>query len=97
MKTRVVLTSVLALAAAAVAPMVIGRYGDELAGVLRADVLLGFGVVATLVALITLEYGRKATRTVRQSAMLRTVSDTDVIVPHTKIVALPKDDTRAAA
>jgi hypothetical protein len=97
MNTRVVLTSVLALAAAAVAPAVIGRYGDELAGFLRADALLGFGVVATLVALITMEYGRKATRTVRQSVALCTVSDADVLVPATKIVTLPKDDNRAAA
>jgi len=97
MNTRVILTTALALAVAAVTPVVIGRYGDELAGFLQADVLLGFGSVATLVALITLEYGRKAPRTVPQSVVLRAVGDDDVIVPSTKIVALPKDDKRAAA
>lgn len=97
MNTRVILTSSLALVLAAVAPVVIGRYGAELAGYLRADVLLGFGIVATLVALITLDYGRKAPRTVRQSVVLRAVGDQDVIVPSTKIIQLPKGDTRAAA
>ncbi len=97
MNTRKVIAGVLALAAATVTPMVIGRYGDELAGFLRADALLGFGVVATLVALITLEYGRKAARAVRQPVVLRAVHDANVRRQEAQVVALSKDEDRAAA
>ena len=95
MNTRLVLAGVLA-SAAAVAPVVIGRFGDTLAGFLRADALLGFGVVATLVALITLEYRLGTRRTVRQPVVLRTVRAGVQLAP-TKLVAVRRDDSQAAA
>jgi protein-S-isoprenylcysteine O-methyltransferase Ste14 len=52
-------------------PAVIGRYGAPFADLLRADVLIGFGMVATLVALITLEYGRRTTVATRALNSLR--------------------------
>jgi hypothetical protein len=96
MNNRLVLGSVLA-SLAAVAPVVIGRFGDTFAGFLRADALLGFGVVATLVALITLEYRLGARRIVRQPVVLRTISG-DVQPTATKLVTVrTPGDTRAAA
>jgi hypothetical protein len=98
MNTKVILTGALALAAAAVAPVVIGRYGDELAGLLRIDVLAGIAVVATLVALITLEYGRGTARAARQPVALHSLGD--VVVPSKTgaLTALATNrDTRAAA
>lgn len=95
MNTRVVLASVLA-SVAAVAPAVIGRFGDTFAAFLRADALLGFGVVATLVALITLEYRISTRSAIRRPAVLHAVSD-DVQPAVTKLVATRSDDTRAAA
>jgi hypothetical protein len=98
MNTKVILTGVLAFAAAAVTSVVIGRYGDEFAGFLRIDVLTGFAFVATLVALITLEYGRGAGRAARQPVALRSVSGGVVPTGAAKIVALSEsNDTRAAA
>ena len=46
---------------------VIGRYAGYGAELLRPEVLLGFGVVATLIALITLEYRVGSPRTVTQA------------------------------
>ena len=99
MNTKVILTGGLALAAAAVAPAVIGRNGGELADLLRIDVLLGLGVVATLVALITLEYGRGAARAARQPVALRTVEGgIEVSGPAPKLAVLTvKRDPRIAA
>jgi hypothetical protein len=99
MNTKVILTGAVALAIAAVTPAVIGRYGDEVAGLLRIDVLTGIGFVATLVALITLEYGRGAARAVvRQPVALRSVGAVVVTEQATTLVALRKnEDTRVAA
>ena len=98
MNTKAILPGILALAAVAVTPVVIGRFGGEVADPLRIDVLLGVGVVATLVALITLEYGRGAKRAARQPVALHSLRDVVVPVGPVKITALPKDeDTRAAA
>ncbi len=98
MNTKVILTGVLALASAAVAPVVIGRYGGEFAGLLRIDVLAGIGVVATLVALITLEYGRGAARAVRQPVALRALREVGLPAKAAKVAALAlENDTRAAA
>jgi hypothetical protein len=98
MNTKVILTGAVALATAAVTPVVIGRYGGEIADLLRVDVLAGIGVVATLVALITTEYGRGAARAARQPAALRCMSDVGVSARSTNVVALRKNpDTRAAA
>jgi hypothetical protein len=97
MNTKVILTGTLALAAA-VAPVVIGRYGDEFAGFLRVDVLAGIGVVATLVALITLEYSRGNTKAARrQPVVLRSLEGEATVRHAAPIVSLAKGGTRAAA
>jgi len=88
----------LVLAASAVAPVVIGRHGGVFADLLRVEVLFGLGIVATLVALITLEYGRGANRTALQPATLRLVNSEVAQTVGATVVALPKDEeTRAAA
>jgi hypothetical protein len=97
MNTKVILTRAAAIAVAAVTPVVIGRFGGEIAGFLRADVLLGAGVVATLVALITKEYVR-IPRPARRPVVLRTLGEVVPAVPATNVVALRTDDeTRVAA
>lgn len=100
MNTKVILTGTLALGAA-VAPVVIGRYGGEIAEHLRVDVLLGIGVVATLVALITLEYGRTAPKAARQPLALCRQPEGEVALRHQggKLASLRKAAaaTRAAA
>ena len=77
-------------------PAVIGRYGAPLAELLRADVIIGFGMVATLVALITLEYGRRLAVPARALAALPTVNTAN---PGATVVAFPAraEDDRAAA
>lgn len=77
-------------------PAVIGRYGAPLAELLRADVLIGFGMVATLVALITLEYGRRSTVATRALNALRLTRTANA---EAKLVAFPArtNDDRAAA
>jgi len=79
-----------------VTPAVIGRYGAFLAELLRADVLIGFGTVATLVALITLEYGRRTTAATRALTTLRLVRGAN---SGATVVAFPAraSDERAAA
>jgi hypothetical protein len=62
MKTNRLLVGLAALIFAGLTFGVIGRYGDALAGFLRPDVLIGFGAIATLVALITLEFPAVAPR-----------------------------------
>lgn len=89
--------SVLVLAAAVVTPVVLGRYGDVLATLLRADVLLGFGFVATLVALITLEYGRRVVRAARQPATIRGMCGATPSLPRANFISLRKDNVRVAA
>jgi len=59
------LTKTALVAGLVLTPAVIVRYGAPLAELARADVLVGFAMVATLVALITLEYGRRPTRVAR--------------------------------
>ena len=98
MNTKVILTGALAFVLAAVTPVVIGRYGGEIAGLVRLDVLTGIGFVATLVALITLEYGRGAARAARQPVALRSLDDVVAAEPAANLVPLAKNkDTRAAA
>lgn len=82
------------VAALVLTPAVIGRYGEPLAEFLRPEVLLGFGVVATLVALITTEYRR---RTPPRAFITRTAPS--VPVATAKVVAFPAraEDERAAA
>lgn len=77
-------------------PAVIGRYGAPLAELLRADVLIGFGMVATLVALITLEYGRRKVTPARAFA---TVPNVRGAATGATVVAFPtrNDEDRAAA
>ena len=62
MKMNRLLTGVIAFAAGGLTSAVIGRYGDILVNFLGTQVLLGFAVVATLVALIILEAGSEAPR-----------------------------------
>ena len=81
--TKNTLTKTALVAALVLTPAVIGRYGAPLAELLRADVLIGFGMVATLVALITLEYGRRTTVRARALAALPTGA------PEAKILAFP--------
>ena len=75
-------------------PAVIGRYGAPLAELLRADVLIGFGMVATLVALITLEYGRRKATPARAFTTVPTGA-----ANGTTVVAFParNGEDRAAA
>lgn len=90
------LTKTALVAGLVLTPAVIGRYGAPLAELLRADVLIGFGMVATLVALITLEYGR---RTAAPARGLIALPDTGAAAPGATLVAFParKPEDRAAA
>jgi hypothetical protein len=98
MNTTVNRTDVVAFAASVVTPVVIARYGGEIADFLRIDVLMGIGIVATLVALITKEYVRRAPRAARQPVALRAVGDVIVRTEAAELAVLPNDeDTRAAA
>lgn len=77
-------------------PAVIGRYGAPVAELLRAEVLIGFGTVATLVALITLEYGRRTAAPARAPKALPTVN---AATGEAAVVAFParNREDRAAA
>lgn len=70
MKTNTMFKALAALAGIAVTPVVIGRFGGDPAGFLRAEVLAGFGVAATLVALNLLE----SRKSVRSQAMTRALA-----------------------
>lgn len=95
MKTRVILAGALALGLVTT-PMVIGRFGGAAGELPGLDVLLGYGVVATLVAFITMEYRVRARRvlaTRRTQARLLANANSQ----EAKVVVLPVHDDRAAA
>ncbi|MBE2216235.1 MAG: hypothetical protein IAE82_20345 [Opitutaceae bacterium] len=77
-------------------PAVIGRYGAPLAELLRADVLIGFGMVATLVALITLEYGRRTTAATRALNTLRLMRTANAEATLVAFPARAREDRAAA-
>ena len=92
MKTKVILAGALALGLVTV-PMVIGRSGGALPGL---DALMGYGVVATLVAFITLEYRAQSRRVLAtRRSQLRVLANAGSQAP--KVVVLPVHDDRAAA
>jgi hypothetical protein len=94
--TKNTLTKTALVAGLVLTPAVIGRYGAPFAELLRADVLIGFGMVATLVALITLEYGRRTTVATRALNSLRLARNANT---EAKILAFPvrAKEERAAA
>ena len=94
--TKNTLTKTALVAGLVLTPAVIGRYGAPLAELLRADVLIGFGTVATLVALITLEYGR---RTAVRARALTAMPAHAGATAEAKVLAFParNGEDRAAA
>ena len=99
MNTKRLLSGVLVLAVAGLTSVVIGRYGDAFAGFLRPDVLIGFGVIATLVALITLEYRAEKPRQSIGSRIDRQVGGDLVGLPAPQVVPMwqATEDERKAA
>jgi hypothetical protein len=74
---------------------VIGRYAGYGAELLRPEVVLGFGVVATLIALIALEYRTVSTRVAAQQIACDAGNET--VRPASKVVPLVRNDQRIAA
>jgi hypothetical protein len=94
MKTNRLLNGVFALAAVGLTSAVIGRYGDAFASLLRTEVLFGFAVVATLVALIILESRAGASRHAAVTGRIQ--RSRSAAAPATIVPMWQAEDRRAA-
>jgi hypothetical protein len=99
MKYHRLLKGFFALAAVGLASAVLGRYGDLFGPFLRADVLLGFAVVATLVALNTLESRQAARQEIGNRALAARFRRLHAEAPTAEVVTLwqPAESDRKAA
>lgn len=95
MTTKTNIRGAIALTVVVLALTVIGRYAGYGAGLLRPEVLLGFGVVATLIALIIAEYRVGSTR----AATLQIARPAANVAAGIERKAVPhvRDDERMAA
>jgi hypothetical protein len=97
MNTNRLLKATAAFVGIVVAPVVLGRFGGDIAEFLHAEVLMGFAVAATLVALNILE----SKTNVRTQAITRVLArrfQRETNTPVTsQIVPLWRDQERKAA